>query len=195
MMDLVRSFMGPTWAPLRAMVSGSQIEAKSEAELILGTDLSLSTEAALYFPRHQLDTSRPMRSAQPSSAVSCTRQIGDDLLSCIEHLILLDLLDDRPTIDRMGRRLGMSRRTLQRRLAEQGMSFEATLKAVLERQAEMHARYTGFLDFADCLSTRINRPCALHSSFHGLEGDVSAGMAACLRHSPEGRSKDVTDTE
>lgn len=57
MMDLVRSFMGPTWAPLRAMVSGSQIEAKSEAELILGTDLSLSTEAALYFPRHQLDTS------------------------------------------------------------------------------------------------------------------------------------------
>ncbi len=137
MMDLVRSFMGPTWAPLRAMVSGSQIEAKSEAELILGTDLSLSTEAALYFPRHQLDTSRPMRSAQPSSAVSCSRQIGDDLLSCIEHLILLDLLDDRPTIDRMGRR--MSRRTLQRRLAEQGTSFEATLKAVLERQAEMDA--------------------------------------------------------
>lgn len=26
-------------------------------KLILGTDLSLSTEAALYFPRHQLDTS------------------------------------------------------------------------------------------------------------------------------------------
>lgn len=88
-----------------------------------------------------------MRSAQPSSAVSCSRQIGDDLLSRIEHLILLDLLDDRPTIDRMDRRHGMSRRTLQRRLAEQGTSFEATLKGLLEGQAEMDARYTGFLRF------------------------------------------------
>lgn len=137
MTDLVRSFMGPTWTPLRAVVSGSQIEAKSEAELILGADLSLSTEAALYFSGDQLDTSKPIRSAQPSSAAGNGRPIGDDLLTCVEHLILLNLLDDRPTIDRMSRRLGISRRTLQRRLADQGTSFDAVLKAVLERQAEI----------------------------------------------------------
>ncbi len=136
MTDLVRSFMGRTWTPLRAVVSGSRLEARSEVELTLGTDLSLSTEAVLYFPVDQLEASKPIRSVQPSSAGSCDRPIGDDLLTCIEHLILLNLLDGRPTIDRLSHRLGMSRRTLQRRLAEQGTSFDAVLKAVLERQAE-----------------------------------------------------------
>ncbi|YCI06113.1 AraC family transcriptional regulator (plasmid) [Ensifer sp. D2-11] len=137
MTDLVRSFMGPAWTPLRAVVSGSQIEAKSETELTLRADLSLSTEAALYFPSDQLDASKPIRSVQPSSAVGCGRPIGNDLLTCIEHLILLNLLDDRPTIDRISSRLGISRRTLQRRLTERGTSFDAILKGVLERQAEI----------------------------------------------------------
>ncbi|WP_416798230.1 AraC family transcriptional regulator ligand-binding domain-containing protein [Ciceribacter azotifigens] len=137
MTDLIRSFLGRNWTPLRAVVSGSQIEARSEAERTLGAALVLGTEAVLYFPADQLDALKPVRSEPPATPDCSDAPIGDDLLTCIEHLVLLELLDGRPTIDRVARRLGLPRRTLQRRLAERGTSFDKVLTVVLERQAEM----------------------------------------------------------
>lgn len=134
MVDLARRYMGPSWTPIRALVSGSTLQAKSEIEQILGANLSLGQVAGLCFPAAHLNASNPIRRAHlhPQGGDD---PIKDDLLTCVEHLILLKLLECRPSIDWIGRRLGLSRRSLQRRLAERGTTFEAVLKTALERQA------------------------------------------------------------
>jgi AraC-like DNA-binding protein len=123
------------------MVSGSTLQAKSEIELTLGADLSLDAVAGLCFPATQLTVSNPVRHAhlhtvcEHDNPTKNDLPIKDDLLSCVEHLILLKLLERRPSIDWISGRLGLSRRSLQRRLAERGTTFDAVLSTALERQA------------------------------------------------------------
>jgi AraC-like DNA-binding protein len=149
MVDLARRFMGPSWTPTRALVSGSTLQAKAEIELTLGADLSLDAVAGLCFPAVQLTVSNPVRSAHLHTAREHDSPIEDDLLSCVGHLILLKLLERRPSIDWISSRLGLSRRSLQRRLAERGTTFEAVLSTALERQA------TTMLERRDCSISQI----------------------------------------
>nr|WP_281354640.1 AraC family transcriptional regulator [Aurantimonas aggregata] len=46
------------------------------------------------------------------------------------------MLESRPSVDWVAARLGMSRRSFQRRLSERGSTFEMVLRMVLEREAE-----------------------------------------------------------
>lgn len=135
MSDLARQFMGASWTPTRAVVSGTTLQAKSEVEQTLGADLLLEAVAGLYFPAAQLDVLNPIRPAHLQTECGHDDPIADDFLICVEHLILLKLLERRPSIDWVGGRLGLSRRSFQRRLAEYGTTFEAVLRAVLERRA------------------------------------------------------------
>jgi AraC-like DNA-binding protein len=58
-----------------------------------------------------------------------------DLVACVEHLLALALLEGRPRIDWLCRRLSLSRRTLQRQLARLGTSFDEILGRVLALHA------------------------------------------------------------
>jgi AraC-like DNA-binding protein len=68
----------------------------------------------------------------------------------VEHLIGLGLLDGRPNIDWLCRRLQIPRRSLQRDLGSRGTSFEAILRRVLIARASellrrgVSATQTGF---------------------------------------------------
>jgi AraC-like DNA-binding protein len=143
MMDLARHFMGPSWTPIRAVVSGPALQAKSAIERTLGADLSLADVAGLCFPAVQLAVPNPAGRVGRDGP-SHDDPINDDFLACVEHLILLKLLERRPSIDWICSRLGLSRRSFQRRLSERGTTFDAALRTVLERQAEtMLARPDG----------------------------------------------------
>ncbi|HEX2890915.1 AraC family transcriptional regulator [Vineibacter terrae] len=136
MLDLGRQFMGPSWAPTRGVVSGSMLQARTALEMTLGADLSLDAVAGLCFPASQLATPNPARSACPNDGCGDNVLIADDFLACVEHLIELKLLENRPSIDWISHRLGLSRRSFQRRLSERGITFDAVMRRTLERRAE-----------------------------------------------------------
>jgi AraC-like DNA-binding protein len=135
MMDLTRRFLGRTWVPQQAILSGSVLQSRTQVEAALSTDLSLGAVAGLVFPAEELAAANPNRST--CSAGECPQEpIVDDLVDCVEHLIGLSLLAGRPLIDWVAARVGMSRRSFQRRLSERGLTFEMVLRTVLEREAE-----------------------------------------------------------
>lgn len=135
MLDLTRRFLGRRWVPHRATLSGSALQSRTQVETALSTDLSLATVAGIVFPAAELVAANPSRSAW-SAGDGPQEAIVDDLIACVGHLIALRLLECRPAIDWIASRLGMSRRSFQRRLAERGLTYETVLRMVLEREAE-----------------------------------------------------------
>ncbi len=136
MLDLGRQFMGPSWAPIRGVVSGLTLQARTALETTLGADLSLDAVAGLCFPASQLATPNPAMSVCSSDGCGDGGPIADDFLACVEHLMQLKLLESRPSIDWISHRLGLSRRSFQRRLAERGTTFDTVMRTTLERRAE-----------------------------------------------------------
>ncbi|HEV7433550.1 MAG TPA: AraC family transcriptional regulator, partial [Pseudorhizobium sp.] len=135
MLDLTRRFLGRTWVPRRAILSGSVLQSRTQVEAALSADLSLGAVAGLVFPEEELAAANPRRLAW-SAGEGPQEPIVDDLVACVEHLIGLRLLEIRPSVDWVAARLGMSRRSFQRRLSERGSTFETVLRTVLEREAE-----------------------------------------------------------
>jgi len=139
MLDLTRRFLGRNWTPAQTLLSGPVLQSRRSVELVLSTDLSLGTIAGLVFPATGLAAANPSVSATTTAqAPEDDRHdpIVNDVVACVEHLIGLRLLECRPTVDWVANRLGMPKRSLQRRLTEHGLTFETLLTAVLEREAE-----------------------------------------------------------
>ncbi|MBV9758544.1 MAG: helix-turn-helix domain-containing protein [Alphaproteobacteria bacterium] len=136
MLDLLRRFLGPRWTPVLATVSGSSLPARAVTESVLNCDLSLGAAASVQFPSALLDATNPTE-AKPGSAMPDSHMPErPDLALCTEHLIDLGLLDGRPSIAWLCRHLGISRRSFQRRLQQDGLAFEALLQRTLARKAQ-----------------------------------------------------------
>lgn len=81
----------------------------------------------------------PTKSAEPSLLHALEfyladrlilRSQGDDLLGKVNHLIATSLSEGMPEIDKIASRLGLSRRTLQRRLSDSGEVFSDMVDSV-----------------------------------------------------------------
>ncbi len=95
----------------------------------------IGEKAALIFDAELL------RNPNPGGADPIDRRVDDlpppnDFSASVEHLVRLALLERRPTIDYVRRRLALSARSLQRRLAEEGDSFEGIRRRVVLAKAE-----------------------------------------------------------
>ena len=138
MLDLIRYFAGPNWAPSRVELPGPPLAAKAAIEKVFACDLSRGETAAIIFPVGLLavpNSRMPHRQESDGEALPNPH----DIAACAEHLIGLRLLDTRPNIDWLCARMEIPRRTLQRDLQSQGTSFDAILHRVLI------ARAAGFL--------------------------------------------------
>jgi AraC-like DNA-binding protein len=149
MLDLVRKFAGPGWTPPRAEVGGPPPPGRTGIEDIFRCELHAGEEAAIVFPtgflempNPQLADARAPYSANPGTpeAASTSLPAPEDIVACVEHLIGLALLERRPTIDWLCRHLGVSRRSLQRRLARRGSRFDALLHQALATRAAERLR-------------------------------------------------------
>ncbi len=129
MLDLVRHFAGERFTPTGLELGGPPVAAKAAVENVYRGNLFRARSAALVFPADFLEAPNPR---VPERLVHDPAELPDpsDLVACSEQLIDLALLDRRPGIDWLGRHLKMSRRTLQRRLAARGTSFESLLARV-----------------------------------------------------------------
>lgn len=129
MLDLVRHFVGERFMPTRLELGGPPVASRSAVEAVYRGDLVRARDAAIVFPADLLEAPNP-RGPQRLALDRGDLPDPSDLVACAEHMIDLALLDGRPGIDWLGRRLKMSRRTLQRHLAAEGTSFDALLDRV-----------------------------------------------------------------
>ncbi|MFG1348951.1 helix-turn-helix domain-containing protein [Xanthobacter autotrophicus] len=143
MLDLLRRFLGPGFTPLRAAVTGAPVTGRPAVEQVLGVELSRHATALLSFPAEHLCTPNRRRLPGPGAPERDMppAPIADDLVALARHLIALQLLERRPCLTTLARRLGLSPRTLQRRLGTRGTTFEALLRTVMEEEAEVLLRH------------------------------------------------------
>jgi AraC-like DNA-binding protein len=120
---------------------------------------------------HARDLDSPMRAADPalarilaSYAATLPPPPSASWLSDYFRKLLMQALadDDRPSLDAIARRLSVSRRTLQRQLAEQGTTWRAELDGARHQRAMMHreastAEVAQFLGYSSGRSVRRAR--------------------------------------
>lgn len=130
----MRHFLGPGWRPERAVLTGATLPGREAAEAVFACALSLGPGAGLPFPPALLRTPNPAPGPLLEAAAPPPPEGG--LPACVAGLIGLALSEGRPSIDWVARRLGLSRRGLQRRLEAEGTGFAPILQGVLRARAE-----------------------------------------------------------
>lgn len=135
MLDLVRHFAGVRFTPTRLELGGPAIASRSEVECVYRADLVRADSAAIVFPASLLELPNP-RVPEPLVLGHTELPDSSDLVACAERLIGLAMLDGRPSIDWLCRHLKLSRRTLQRRLATYGTSFDVLFDRVAFARAQ-----------------------------------------------------------
>lgn len=131
MADTLRAF--GAGAPLRAELPWRPA-ARTKLEDMLGCEISFGETARLVFSREHLARGSPFCVA-PEERLTDDLPALTDFVACVEHLVRLGLLEGRPTARFVGARLGLSQRTLQRRLAGGGARFEAIRRNILLQRA------------------------------------------------------------
>jgi AraC-like DNA-binding protein len=134
-LDLLRRFIGPRWLPSRVEVPGARRGVRSAAEAVFGCEVAVGPTAAVVFPEHLLERANPVP-LEDEAAPPVVVPSQDDLVGCVEQLSSAVGLEQRPTLTEVARRLGVGPRTLQRRLAERGETFDSLLRRALRRRAD-----------------------------------------------------------
>jgi AraC-like DNA-binding protein len=136
MLDLLRRFAGPRWTPPRVEVAGPPIMGRLAVEEVLSCDLSRGEVSAIIFPAEllELPNLHPGPPDEPSVIDSDTPlPDSQDIVKCVEHLVRLALLEGRPRVGWVARKMDLSGRSLQRYLNGQNTTFESVLDRVLTR--------------------------------------------------------------
>lgn len=134
-LDVLRRFLGPDFTPEEASVTGAILQDRGPIEAVLGCPLSLRSEAAVTFDARHLGARNALGLAGGDRPGTDPVPDPEDFILCVGHLVRLGLLDGRPQIDWLSRRLGLSRRSLQRRFEAHGTSFAACLAQVRAAEA------------------------------------------------------------
>ncbi len=117
LIDSLRAYLGPTWHPLKVRVIGAG--PVRELERIFAAPVEPGHDACgVVFDGRDLAAVHP--GVVP---IAADMPDGPGSLAAIHAAVQLELLGGRPQVDRVAARLGMTRRTLQRRLAEAGTRF------------------------------------------------------------------------
>ncbi len=138
MLDILRRFMGPRWTPDHIELPGP-LRARSRIESVFRGALTGGERAAVIFPAALLDQPNPH--CRPDEAPVPARVPGaTELAEIVRHLIGLARLTGTCDIDGIAGRLGVTGRTLQRRLAQDGTSFAALRQDLLYAEARLLLR-------------------------------------------------------
>jgi AraC-like DNA-binding protein len=137
LLGTVRHFLGRAWRPAQVVVTGAHLSGRAEIEGLFGCEIAFGPRAGLIFPTLHLDARNPNPYEPGDPDASQDEPICDDLAACVAHLIELGLSEARPSIDAIARRLGLSRRTLQRRLEDAGTRYVDIQHHVRARRAKV----------------------------------------------------------
>ncbi|BBU61872.1 transcriptional regulator [Methylosinus sp. C49] len=141
MIALVRHFAGARWLPRRVTFGGLPASARRSIGEQMGADIALCDgPGAIVFDQRLLMTVNPRPGEDDGLDAEEIARIfdipaPDDLPGRIGVLIELELLGGRPKLETVVRRAGLSKRTLQRRLGDLGLSYADLLRDTLQRRA------------------------------------------------------------
>jgi AraC-like DNA-binding protein len=140
MIDTVRTYAGRRWMPDVVMTALPAGGPRAELESIFGTNISHGhAKAGIEFDAELLERSLAHAAPAVQLPLCAEPEIPDqrDELASIEAVMTLALHEGYPRIDWVAAKLGASRRSLQRRLAAHGSSFNAVRDKVLWRRAAL----------------------------------------------------------
>ncbi len=144
MVDLLRHYLGASWAPMRVELSARRVADVGaighlfECEVVEGRPAAAVVFGNACLSAPSRSTTGPERGARQPLAPAATGAVPQpsELVAVVEQLLLLSLLDHQRAQRAVCHRLRVSVRTLQRRLAEHGVSFERVLANVMLRRAK-----------------------------------------------------------
>jgi AraC-like DNA-binding protein len=142
MIDAVREFAGHDWKPSMVTTTTPRGTAKSATELIYGTNVSTGHPLpaicfdagllSLTSPKHRTPSKAPPRPHGTPEPPLPAEGNFPGLVSVVSELALQQGM---PRIEWVAARLGMTQRTLQRRLNQSGISFKHVLEGTLHARA------------------------------------------------------------
>jgi AraC-like DNA-binding protein len=142
MIAVVRHFAGARWLPVRIILGGLPTRLRYPLRELMSTDIVMRDAPGTVVFNQGLLTALNPNLGQADNGLS-SGDLGhifdipdpEDLSGRMSVLINLELLDRRPTLARIGNRSGLTRRTLQRRLREVGLTYSDLLRSALQRRA------------------------------------------------------------
>lgn len=134
MLDLLRAFAGRGWTPRRATVAGSFAD-RAGVEAVLQCPVEPGSRTAIEFDARWLEAENTLAVPAGDDDVSGRLPPEQDLIGWVRHVAALELLERRPRLLDVARRLGCSSRTLQRRLEGAGTRYAAVLDSLLQARA------------------------------------------------------------
>lgn len=136
-LSLLRGFAGARWRPVRIEIPEVRRPVRVAAEAAFGCAVVPGECAAVVFPMRVLTLVNPLRiTLMPPERSGDAVPDTDDLTACAERVLEAVLLERRPTLRDLAERLQMRPRTLQRRLAAEGETFDSLLRRTLWRRAD-----------------------------------------------------------
>ncbi len=149
MLDILRFHAGPDWSPDLVLTTGPKWAHKGALELLYRAGvLTGQPMPAIRFDARLLACRRPHRAAgtdcdaADNAAEPSIPGDGDDL-GIIAAVTALSLLNGYPRLDWVASKLGVTRRSLQRRLNGCGTSFAHLVERTLRERAEALAVQPG----------------------------------------------------
>lgn len=133
MLAILRYFVGAGATPDRIELPG-RFGAVSRLAQLFASEVARGPRAAVIFPAPWLNCPNPNPRDTPYQAPQSLPADGD-FAALTVHLVALEQLRERSGIDPVAARLGLTRRTLQRRLAAEGTTFERLCQQMLASQA------------------------------------------------------------
>ncbi|MGA2636648.1 AraC family transcriptional regulator ligand-binding domain-containing protein [Methylocella sp.] len=174
MLDLIRRFAGAGWTPSRVELPGPPLAARAAIENVFRCDLSRGEAAMIAFPAELLEMPNPW-APRPGPSDADELPDPEDIVACVAHLIRLGLLDGRPNVDWLCRRLQIPRRSLQRELTARGVSFERLLRqALLDRSSDLLTRTKASVTTA-ALELGYGDPAHFSRAFRRWTGESPRG--------------------
>lgn len=129
--NILRALCGPKWAPIEVTLSHGRPAIPARYERHFGRPVRFNAEqSAVFFAESWLD--RPIPAADPALYHMLEEQVrlmeeteGHGLAEKVRRLMRVALLSERGSVEHVAASLKMSKRTLERRLEEDGASFRA----------------------------------------------------------------------
>jgi AraC-like DNA-binding protein len=125
---------------------------------------------ALTIPMRRSDAALVAFLEPQADAATATRDVGDTLIRCLKAALLARLDGGRPSVASIARSLALTTRTLQRRLAAEGLSFQRVLDDLRRANAERHLRGTTLSIAEISFLLGFSEPAAFHRAFRRWHG-------------------------
>lgn len=142
MINLIRSYLGPDWRPRRVELDLTRPKSSRAHEDVFQCPVIFEkSDIAVIIDREELATASTRRTTTRSLVTfSDLRRLVEtgapgDLITSVNELVRLRLLDGEVDIDKIAGFLELGPRTLQRRLNDEGTTFRALVSQVRAKRA------------------------------------------------------------